>query len=106
MGSNRPILAAILAALQGIIWFVTLIHGGWGLFFGPLALVAAVAALWFPWAVMVLLLPAGFLALSWLPHLGGLASASQWVIPLLLVVPALLSAAAVIARRVLVHSNA
>ncbi|HLS89213.1 MAG TPA: hypothetical protein VK008_06265 [Sphingobacteriaceae bacterium] len=46
-----------MAGIKGLIWFFLLIHGGWGLVLGPLALVVAMAMLWIPLAKREGLLP-------------------------------------------------
>lgn len=87
--------ARVLAVAKGIAWFVLLSHGGWGLIAGPMALVAAALSRSFPYvAVGLLLLPVAALSVSWMPILlSGSTQTSTIVVWLLLVIPALASAA-------------
>jgi hypothetical protein len=68
-------VARMLAGVQGGVWLVLLSHGGLGLVFGPMAIVAAVVAHRVPVvAVALLAIPAIWLTRSWLPSLMGAAS--------------------------------
>jgi hypothetical protein len=59
-------VARLLAAAQGAIWLLLLIHGGIGLLFGPMAWIATVVGSRKPAvAVILLVAPVAWLSLSW-----------------------------------------
>src|SRR5512141_1935117 len=101
---SRRAIGRVLAVLVGIEWFVLLIFGGLGLFFGPMAWIAALVGGSRPRAAVVLLgLPIVFLVVSWFPVLfdrtGALSLVDAIVILAGLTVPALLAAGLIVAPR-------
>jgi hypothetical protein len=91
-----PLIAArVLAATQGLVWFVFLIFGGIGLLFGPIALVAAAIGGRTPALSAILLVgPVAWLLNSWAPILSDGAGLGDWAVFASLVAPATLSALA------------
>lgn len=70
IATGHRLAAQALAAIQGAVWFLLLIHGGWGLVFGPIAWIAAAIAGWFPViAAALLVAPVIVLSISWWPIL-------------------------------------
>lgn len=99
---SGPFFAArILAAVQGGVWFILLIHGGMGLMFGPLAWLAAIVVVRSPGVAAVLLLvPVVWLVQSWAPILQDTPSALNWVIVAALTVPGSIAASVFLHRIV------
>jgi hypothetical protein len=97
-----PMFAAgVLAAAQGAIWLILLIHGGKGLIFGPLAWLAAIVGTRFPAvAAGMILSPVSWLALSWAPILSERPAPGDWLIVSALVLPAMLAATIYLTRFV------
>lgn len=98
MRVSRSAVGRVLAAAVGVEWFVLLLFGGLGLLFGPMARVAAAVGRAMPrLSAILLLLPAGFLALAFLPALfdnaGTLSLGEAGVIILGLSLPAVIAAA-------------
>lgn len=84
-------VARALSVAQGLLWLVLLSHGGWGLVFAPLALLAAIFGGRYPVLGPVLLIPpVAWLTLSWVPILADM-SAGNWGMWGVLVTPALLA---------------
>jgi len=94
-GTTASVLVArLLGAAQGALWFVLLIHGGTGLLFGPMAWIATVVGGRIPAvAVILLVAPVAWLSNSWAPILFDGARLGDWAVFAALVVPALVSTA-------------
>jgi hypothetical protein len=94
---SRRAIGRLIAALVGIEWFVLLLFGGLGIFFGPMAWIAALVGGSRPRAAVVLLgLPIVFLVVSWIPivfdRTGSLSLVDAVAILAVLTLPALLAA--------------
>jgi hypothetical protein len=97
---RAPLIAArVLAAVQGAIWFVLLIHGGLGIVFGVLAwLAASIGGRMSAIAAVLLLIPVVWLVGSWAPILSNEPQPRDWLIVASLVVPASLAAVLFLGR--------
>jgi hypothetical protein len=100
--AGGPVFAArVVAAAQGTIWLILLIHGGKGLLFGPVAWLAAIIGSRFPAiAAGLLLLPVSWPVLGWAPTLSEGGDARDWLIVAALVVPAATAATIFLQRFV------
>lgn len=88
------LVARLLAAAQGAIWLVLLIHRGMGLLFGPMAWIAiAVGARMPALAVILLVAPVAWLSVSWAPVLLDGAGPGDWGIFAALTASAVVGAA-------------
>jgi hypothetical protein len=99
---SRRTLGRLLAGLVGIEWFVLLLFGGLGVFFGPMAWIAAGIGGSRPRAALILLgLPVVFLIVSWIPivfdRTANLSLADAGVILGVLTLPAVVAAALIAA---------
>ena len=93
-------LARLLAAAQGAIWLVLLIHGGIGLVFGPMAWIATVVGGRIPaLAVILLVAPVVWLSVSWAPVLLDGARPGGWGTVAALTGPAVFAAAIFLGMR-------
>ena len=87
-------VARLLAAAQGAIWLVLLIHGGIGLLFGPMAWVATAVGSRIPALALILLVaPVVWLSVSWAPVLLDGARPGDWWVFAALTGPGVIAAA-------------
>jgi hypothetical protein len=87
-------VARVLAAAQGAIWLVLLIHGGTGLVFGPMGWIATVVGSRMPaLAVILLVAPVAWLSVSWASTLFDGPELRDWGIFAALTGPAVVAAA-------------
>lgn len=88
MSHTREVIARALSLVQAFVWAGLLMHGGWGLFFAPLAVLAAALGGRYP-AVGPLLLapPVVWLTLSWAGTLADASRVGDWAVWSILVAP-------------------
>lgn len=99
-GSRLVVAGQVIAAVTGIVWFLLLIHGGWGLVFGPMAWIAVIGARRLPLvSVILLIVPTAVLAWSWTPAFINGAELLVLPIVLLLIVPPLIAAGLILVGR-------
>lgn len=101
MSLGALFVARLLAAAQGAIWLVLLLHGGIGLLFGPMAWIATGVGSHIPaLAAILLVAPVAWLSISWAPVLLVGAGLGDWGIFGALTGPAVVGAAIFLGLRV------